>query len=101
MYLFECVLHNISRYIHKLLHENFEPIYKKKYVLFVELCMVGYLDLPLPVQSVPITIKVVNSNPVYGEVYSIQHYVIKFVSDLRHVGGFLRFSLPKKLNVMM
>ena len=24
-----------------------------------------------------------------GEVYSIQHYVIKFVSDLRHVGGFL------------
>ena len=25
-----------------------------------------------------------------GEVYSIQHYVIKFVSDLRYVGGFLR-----------
>ena len=24
-----------------------------------------------------------------GEVYSIQHYVIKFVSDLRQVGGFL------------
>jgi hypothetical protein len=24
------------------------------------------------------------------EVYSIQHYVIKFVSDLREVGGFLR-----------
>jgi hypothetical protein len=23
------------------------------------------------------------------EVYSIQHYVIKFVSDLRQVGGFL------------
>jgi hypothetical protein len=23
----------------------------------------------------------VNSNPVYGEVYWIQHYVIKFVSD--------------------
>jgi hypothetical protein len=33
----------------------------------------------------PITTKVVNSNPVYGEVYSIQHYVIKFVSDLRQV----------------
>ena len=30
-----------------------------------------------------------NSNPVHGEVYSIQHYVIKFVSDLRQVGGFL------------
>ena len=25
-----------------------------------------------------------------GEMYSIQHYVIKFVSDLRQVGGFLR-----------
>jgi hypothetical protein len=27
--------------------------------------------------------------PIYDEVYSIQHCVIKFVSDLRHVGGFL------------
>jgi hypothetical protein len=43
----------------------------------------------LPVQSVPITTKVVSLNPVHGEVYSIQHYVIKFVSDLRQVGGFL------------
>jgi len=42
------------------------------------------------VQSVPITTNVVSSNPVHGEVYSIQHYVIKFVSDLRQVGGFLR-----------
>jgi hypothetical protein len=25
-----------------------------------------------------------------GEVYSIQHYVIKFVSDLWQVSGFLR-----------
>jgi hypothetical protein len=32
--------------------------------------------------------KIMSSNPVYGEVYSIQHYVIKFVSDLRQVGGF-------------
>ena len=35
------------------------------------------------------TTKVVSSNPVHGEVYSIQHYVMKFVSDLRHVGDFL------------
>jgi hypothetical protein len=34
-------------------------------------------------QSVPITTKVVSSNLVHGEVYSIQHNVIKFVSDLR------------------
>jgi hypothetical protein len=31
----------------------------------------------------------VNSNSIHGEVYLIQHYVIKFVSDLRQVGGFL------------
>ena len=30
------------------------------------------------------------SNPVHGEVYLIQHYVMKFVSDLRQVGSFLR-----------
>jgi hypothetical protein len=27
----------------------------------------------------------------------VQHYVIKFVSDLRQVGGFLRFPPPIKL----
>ena len=37
-----------------------------------------------------ITTKVVSSNPVHDEMYSIQHYVIKFVSDLQHVSGFLR-----------
>ena len=41
-------------------------------------------------QSVPITTKFVSSNPVHGDVYSIQHYVIKIVGDLREVGGFLR-----------
>ena len=46
-------------------------------------------NLQLPVQSVPITTNVVSSNPVHGEVYSIQHYVIKFVSNLQQVGGFL------------
>jgi hypothetical protein len=34
--------------------------------------------------------KVLSLNTAFGEVYSIQQYVIKFVSDLRHVGGFLR-----------
>jgi hypothetical protein len=37
------------------------------------------------VQSVQITSKVANLNPADGEVYSIQHYVIEFVSDLRQV----------------
>jgi len=40
------------------------------------------------VQSVPITTKVEISNPVHDEVYSIQHYVIKFGSDLRKVVEF-------------
>ena len=42
-----------------------------------------YLDLQLPLQSMPITTKDVSSNSAHGEVYLIQNYVIKFVSDLR------------------
>jgi hypothetical protein len=40
------------------------------------------------------------SKRVHGEMYSIQNYVIKFVSDLRQVGGFPRvprFPPPIKL----
>jgi hypothetical protein len=62
--------------------------------------IVCLLDLQLYVQSVPITITVVSSNPVHGEVYSIQNYVKKFVSELQQVGGFLRvlrFPPPIKL----
>jgi hypothetical protein len=43
---------------------------------------------------------VASSNLSYGEVYSIQHFVIKFVSDFRQVGGFLQvlqFPPPIKL----
>ena len=40
--------------------------------------------------QLPITTKAMSSNPVHGEVCSIQHYVIRFVSELRQVGGFLR-----------
>jgi hypothetical protein len=40
--------------------------------------------------TVYITTKVVSSNPVQGEVYSIQYYVIKFVSNLQQVGSFLQ-----------
>ena len=61
--------------------------------------IIWQLDLQLPVQSVPITTKVVSSNAVHGKTYSIW-YVIKFVSDFRQVGGFLmvlRFPPPTKL----
>ena len=37
----------------------------------------------------PITTNFVIPNPINGEVYSIQHYVKKFVSDLQMVSGFL------------
>ena len=43
--------------------------------------------------------KVVGLITVYVEVYPIQCYVIKFISDLRQVGGFprvIRFSSPQK-----
>ena len=52
--------------------------------------IVWYLDLHLPMQSVPITTKVVSLIPTHGEVYLIQHYVIKLVSDLWQASGFLR-----------
>jgi hypothetical protein len=40
-------------------------------------------------QSVPIITNVAISNHAPGEVYSIQHYVLTFVSDLRQVGCIL------------
>ena len=55
----------------------------------------------LALQSLLITPKVVSSNPTHGKmyIYSIQHYVIMFVSNSRQVGGFLlvlRFPPPIK-----
>jgi hypothetical protein len=47
---------------------------------------------------------IVISNLAHGEVYLIQHYMIKFVSDLQQVGGFLRvlqFPPPLKLTTMI
>jgi hypothetical protein len=45
---------------------------------------------------VPVTTNDVSSNPAHGEVYSIQHYVIKFVSDLGEVGVF--FICKEEIN---
>jgi hypothetical protein len=62
------------------------------------------VGLQVPLQSVPITTKVVSMNPALGEVYTIQHYVVKFVNDLRSVvfsgySGFLHQHLSAiKLN---
>jgi hypothetical protein len=51
----------------------------------------------VPMQSVPITTLVVSSNPAHSEVYSIQHCVIEFVSDLRQVDCLLRFPPQIKM----
>jgi hypothetical protein len=60
--------------------------------------IVWHLDLQLSMQSVPITANVVSSNIAQArctqynsEVYSIQHYVRKFVNE------FLRFPPSIKL----
>ena len=53
-------------------------------------------------KSVSITTKVVSSNPIHGEVYSMQLHVIKFVNELQQVYSFLRllqFPPPIKLIV--
>jgi hypothetical protein len=45
------------------------------------------------------TTKVVSLNPTDFKVYLIQHYVIKFVSDLRQIGCFLTVLLfPPPIN---
>ena len=54
--------------------------------------------------AIPITTKVVSSSPADGELYSMQHDVIQFFSDLRQVDGFLRvlrFPPPIKLTAMI
>jgi hypothetical protein len=67
----------------------------------VVVVIVWLFDLQLPVQSMSITTKVVSSNFVHGEVYSIQHYVIKFVIDIRQDGGFLRvFRFPPPIKLI-
>jgi len=46
--------------------------------------------------------RIVSKRGAPGEVYSIQQYVIKFVSDLWQFGGFLRvlgFPPPIQLNL--
>ena len=72
-------------------------------ISFIFLAAIGEVVVPivhLPVQSVYITTNVVSSNPAHGQVYLIQHYVIKFVRNLQPVGGFLqvlRIPPPIKL----
>jgi hypothetical protein len=63
--------------------------YYCKYHICRDRRVLWLFDLQKPTQSMPITTKVVSSNSTYFKVYSMQHYVIKFVSHLRLVGVFL------------
>jgi len=61
------------------------------------------MNLQLPVQSVqsvPITTRVASSNSGQGEVSSIQYYMIKVVSDLRQVRGFLSIHYVFSYNIL-
>jgi hypothetical protein len=60
------------------------------YEFWFSLCKIVRSSVILLLLLLPITTKVVRSNLIHGEVYSKQYYVIKFVSDLQQVGGFLR-----------
>ena len=59
--------------------------------------IVWQLDLQLPMQSVPITTKVVSSNPAQARCTP---YNTKFISDLRQVDGFLLvFGFPPPIKL--
>ena len=59
-------------------------------VYLTPMVMLNYCNCLFKSVVIIVRISVVSSNPIHGELYSIQHYVIKIVSDLRQVGGFLR-----------
>ena len=70
------------------LNETCEELYLRLYMSRVVVDLHNYLCIT----------KVVNSNPVHDEVYSIQHYVINFVSELLQVCGFLQVPrFPKSM----
>jgi len=50
--------------------------------MLIIMCLCRGRDRMVVEFTVTITINVVSSNHTQGEVYSIQHYVIQFVSDL-------------------
>ena len=53
------------------------PIHKGAVVVVI----IWLLDLQLLMEWVHIMPEVVSSNPAHGEMYAVQHYVIKLVSD--------------------
>ena len=62
--------------------------------------IVWWLDLPLPMQSVPITTNIVSSNPTHAmcTLSNIMWYILKFVSDLWQVFQGTQVSFINKTN---
>ena len=97
---------NLNEWINMSLPFSTEILYYmvSMFVSSGSLCLfTSTLKSMVPMQSVPTTTNVeFESSP--GEVYSIQHYAIKFVSELWQVGSFLRvlrFPPPIKLTAMI
>ena len=67
------MLHNVNHTQTKLVHKCFVGV--------VMAVIAWYVDLQLPMESVPIATDVVSSN--FRSARGIQHYVIKVASDLR------------------
>ena len=69
----------------------------------IVIVLVWYLDLQLPVQSVPITTKVESSSPFVARCTRYRRYVIKIVSDATGRGFLraLRFPPLIKLTAMI
>ena len=80
-------------------------IYSENFSEAVAAVIIWQLDLQLPMQSVlSIPTDVVSLNLNQGEVYNSEHYVLRYVSDLRQVSGFLQvfwFPPPIKLTAMI
>jgi hypothetical protein len=81
-YMYINISQNLTKMIIlKIFIETLKPVYKFLAMYIKTSC----LFLTLLLQSEIIISKVVSLNPAHGKVYSIQLYVIKFVSNLLQI----------------
>ena len=83
---FKCTNDEVRIMLKELQRKNCELRTKLIYTMYAYIfCFQwlndGFLVILVIIQSLPITTKIVSSNPGHGEVYLIQHYVIKFIGD--------------------
>jgi hypothetical protein len=83
-------------------YSKIDDYYFSEHLFSREICFtIGQLTLQEYISTIFSHIFAVSfMNTAHGEVSSIQHYVIKFVSALRQVGGFLMvFWLPPPIKL--